>query len=286
VDKAKDQMTSIADRVFDSTARNQTESLLLRLPPEIRNTIYTYILGGRRVSLDESGRLPNQVVATIKGAENEKLIGEVLNITMACRQTHSESIILFFALNEFGGKDLGRASGFARFVDGITEQQQAVITHVWLDFCCAECLRPGEVSLQRLRGLQNITIVKSDLSWDLTESIEEEINEFICELVGKTVDVVFEDRNKADPTQEMSEQEESTEEDDSEEDDSEEDDSEEDDSEEDDSEEDDSEEDDSEEDDSEEEGLSEEEHEDGVDVATDKPRDDEDAKFSKREEEE
>jgi hypothetical protein len=61
----------------------------------------------------------------------------------------------------------------------------------------------------------------------------------------------LEDRNKADPTQEMSEQEESAEEDDSEE-----------------------------------EGFSEEEHEDGGDVATDKPRDDEDAKFSKREEEE
>lgn len=83
--------------------RNQSESPLLRLPPELRNKIYKYALSFDRVyfTLNPAGyRLFYQE----DPAHNDPERGteEILTaLTRACRQLRHEAAPLFFSCNEF-----------------------------------------------------------------------------------------------------------------------------------------------------------------------------------------
>ena len=77
-------------RIIDIAQRNATSSPLLRLPPEIRNMIYTLIIDVVTVVFTKArlgrGRHPIQ---------------DGLALLRVCRQIHAEAALLPYALNTF-----------------------------------------------------------------------------------------------------------------------------------------------------------------------------------------
>ncbi|KAH7086754.1 hypothetical protein FB567DRAFT_592624 [Paraphoma chrysanthemicola] len=80
------------------TERNAHESPLLRLPGEIRNEIYTYLLSGRTNLLVRHPYLKIMV-----GTETRP---DELSILVVCRQTYQEAHALPFALSTWFLRDL------------------------------------------------------------------------------------------------------------------------------------------------------------------------------------
>lgn len=73
--------------------RNQRESPLLRLPSELRNEIYQYVLGGHTYDLPmESGGQPGTQLP-------ERPMD--LSLPLACRQTYLEALPIIYSHNTF-----------------------------------------------------------------------------------------------------------------------------------------------------------------------------------------
>ena len=89
--------SQVADNAH-STLRNQQESPLLRLPAEIRNAIYHYALGGNNVPCHDLDMFKDPVGDWTP----TRPVSNLTTITRACRQTHAESALLFFKINQFG----------------------------------------------------------------------------------------------------------------------------------------------------------------------------------------
>lgn len=181
----------IANLDNSSTARNKMMSPLLRLPPETRNSIYDYVLGGHRVRLDDQIH-----VFSASSSEVPQPLGNLLSITKTCRQTHSESALMFFELNEFGGEDhefCPQPQGqLARSVDAFSEPQRLAIKYWWLDTCHFECLMVIPTRLNRLPSLQQCTIVTGQLLYELPDDHCSRLKSIVENAVGREVDVLFE----------------------------------------------------------------------------------------------
>ncbi|KAH7408134.1 hypothetical protein DE146DRAFT_363538 [Phaeosphaeria sp. MPI-PUGE-AT-0046c] len=74
------------------TARNQRESRLLQMPAEIRNSIYTYALGGHAFKFLWPKR--------IRGSQSTQPT-YTLALPRVCRQIHTEASLVVFAANDF-----------------------------------------------------------------------------------------------------------------------------------------------------------------------------------------
>ncbi|KAH7086760.1 hypothetical protein FB567DRAFT_549209 [Paraphoma chrysanthemicola] len=144
----------------NSTARNATSSPLLRLPAELRNKIYAYVLTG-----------PNEVYS-FDYASNRHWLGNVppktthpVALIRCCRQVDAEAKLLPFELNLFRFSDLVIFS--ATTVGLFLPVQRAAITRISItgylkhpgtvftvarmktwDFACARALLPRLVSVQ------------------------------------------------------------------------------------------------------------------------------------------
>ena len=82
---------------FFSTKRNAIESPLLRLPPEIRNGIYTYVFGNTRYLFrDYHFSIRTPVTFTPDKAEYQRL-----SLPLVCRQLHHETRLLPYELGTF-----------------------------------------------------------------------------------------------------------------------------------------------------------------------------------------
>lgn len=79
---------------MSSAQRNQRESLFLRLPAEIRCTIYEYALGGKHytTSKDLGGKTSNS---------RSLIAPHPLALLSACQQIYAETAVLPFRLNTF-----------------------------------------------------------------------------------------------------------------------------------------------------------------------------------------
>ncbi|KAF2831040.1 hypothetical protein CC86DRAFT_281830 [Ophiobolus disseminans] len=175
------------------TTRNQKASPLLRLPPEIRNTVYTYALGGYRISLNgtrsRNSWTKHPTVTT--GTEGRwQTVSSVLGITFACRQTYLESSLMFFDLNEFGGKDIDHA--FENFFDTITEPQRVAIRHWWFCQCHVACVERLEVPLDTLPKLQKFTLKPGWGYRDPSGSYEKQVRSIVKKQAGEAMEVVIE----------------------------------------------------------------------------------------------
>ncbi len=76
-----------------SARQNQQQSPLLRLPPELRNKIYGYVLGGK-VFQFRSEKYHELVKSSMKKKQNLALLG-------VCRQVYAETALLPFTLSTF-----------------------------------------------------------------------------------------------------------------------------------------------------------------------------------------
>ncbi|KAF1839924.1 uncharacterized protein K460DRAFT_349413 [Cucurbitaria berberidis CBS 394.84] len=86
--------------------RNKAVSPLLRLPAELRNHIYGYVLGGKSICLTSSdGVCIGEIAPCLTPPEsgyngNEEEHG-ALQLLYVCRQVHAEARLLIFSLNVF-----------------------------------------------------------------------------------------------------------------------------------------------------------------------------------------
>lgn len=118
--------------------QNQTQSPLLRLPAELRNSVYTYALGGHRISIGAPYSLDPGEMTVIESDDCQYPASALLGLTLACRQTHAETRDQVFELNEFGGRYNKEHHSFAKTVDRFEEcftmDQRNAIKRVWIKF--------------------------------------------------------------------------------------------------------------------------------------------------------
>lgn len=89
--------------------RNQRESPLLKLPAELRNRIYGYVLGRDPMHIHLSihqaiSLVPEQEYLYDRATPAQiRYSRQLLAITETCRQIHTEAQFMLFSLNEFYG---------------------------------------------------------------------------------------------------------------------------------------------------------------------------------------
>ncbi|CAN9439550.1 unnamed protein product [Alternaria alternata] len=109
----------------DITKRNAIESPLLRLPPEIRNGIYTYVFGNTRYLFrDYHFSIRTPVTFTPDKVEYQRL-----SLPLVCRQLHHETRLLPYELGTFDFVEwLGRSHiTFRAIKNFLTERSQSQI---------------------------------------------------------------------------------------------------------------------------------------------------------------
>ncbi|KAK4504640.1 hypothetical protein PRZ48_002601 [Zasmidium cellare] len=148
------------------TSSNDSTSRLLKLPPEIRNRIYHFLLGGHdvHVNLAQSSnwlyicqaptkedevfeqhkttqtapRFLHQHSACEPAVEHHPLSEAIsLPVLRTCRKIHHEASLMPFSSNTFIIRDLSRLS---RFIQRLTPVQQRAVQH--LEFITTEPERP------------------------------------------------------------------------------------------------------------------------------------------------
>jgi hypothetical protein len=100
---------------MDIAQRNATSSPLLRLPPEIRNMIYTLILDVNTVMVAHAGLVRSRLETS-------------LTFLRVCRQMHAEAALLPYALNTF--VFWGTTLSLKTFLDGRNKEQIAAMGKV------------------------------------------------------------------------------------------------------------------------------------------------------------
>ncbi|KAF2830942.1 hypothetical protein CC86DRAFT_462965 [Ophiobolus disseminans] len=129
---------------------NQTSSPLLRLPTELRNAIYTHMIG--------------TIILTpgLMSIKDPRLIIE-LSLLRTCRQTHRETALLPFQLNTFGSVLPGMEHFFAK----LNAQQRNAVQRVrlslylrdtWMKFFSGEVSQRPLSFVALLPGLQRLVL--------------------------------------------------------------------------------------------------------------------------------
>ena len=116
------------------TLRNQLKSTLLRLPAELRNQIYTYVLGGqeiRIVSFPHGYELSSHPLIQLSSHDNDKWNQphHFLALTATSRQLRSETEFLPFKLNTFQAH---HNRGFQHFLGILSYRQRNAICTIRL----------------------------------------------------------------------------------------------------------------------------------------------------------
>lgn len=104
----------------DSARLNEIESPLLRLPAEIRNKVYAYVLSGEK-----------SVLYTSRGVSKQWAM--CLAVTSVCRQMHFEAHLLPFKLNRFC---FNSREHYRDFVTKTSSKQRSVVTSIKIDLAC------------------------------------------------------------------------------------------------------------------------------------------------------
>jgi hypothetical protein len=102
--------------------RNKHESPLLRLPGEIRNEIYAYVLGNKHYCVATSNHIDHDTGQTL--SPNGFLTSSKdLALLTVCRQIHTEAHLLPFVLNTFHYDKLSDMFGTGKI---LIDQQRAI----------------------------------------------------------------------------------------------------------------------------------------------------------------
>jgi len=141
-----------------SSLQNQHNSPLLRLPAELRNQIYAYVLGNLIIrpkpskSLNQYGSPTPGLKLRAAGAslEDEERATRFLALTQTCRQVYAETKLLPFTLNAF---DLRCLSQLPDFIYNLSSWQRnaVVLVHVLLHDAYSH-VRQQEYERYRQRG--------------------------------------------------------------------------------------------------------------------------------------
>jgi hypothetical protein len=163
-------------------AHNTTQTFnFLRLPPEVRNSIYVYVFGARHIKLASkfnSTSRPYQYVpeGIVRPANNgskdarENTYGKpshTFALLKTCRQIHAETHMLPFELNTF---DISRHDSeinpLKLWSETLAKQLRAIRTvRIQTDNAVMEIMFPIE-SLKLLAGLKRVEVVVVVAAWD------------------------------------------------------------------------------------------------------------------------
>ena len=177
-----------------STQRNQTESPLLRLPPELRNVIYTYVLSPRYLWIDIIGK-----DMWLIGNADEKgyvRVSDSLRFMETCHQIRSEAEVLYWQSKVVrSGPSYDAESSIGRLLDALTlEQCNAIRTvQVHKDELSQDTLWE---QLLRLQGLKQLTLWGSYYSEGSDSVLVEgltKISKRVDALVGHKVELLVEE---------------------------------------------------------------------------------------------
>lgn len=142
-------LTTAARKAFSD--QNLQNSPLLRLPAELRDSIYGYILGHRRIFL--SGQHVRHRSLTAGSVQ--------LSLLQICRQIHSEALPILWSTNTFCFKD---ATAFTRFFPERTLYQLTLLRNLclylgWFGHSLTEGrLHLDESIWQYLRGIHSVEL--------------------------------------------------------------------------------------------------------------------------------
>ncbi|KAH6879229.1 hypothetical protein BKA58DRAFT_378884 [Alternaria rosae] len=141
--KPKNGMLSVTPSSYYLTIakRNAEESDLLRLPPEIRNRIWGYVVSVEHVY---GGDL-------ILGQPYDMKDYSVPSVFYACRQMYADSCLLLYSLNDFRVHD---DSSSVRWLDEKLPQQLAAFRRITI-----ACSDSHALCLQRFPGLISVRAV-------------------------------------------------------------------------------------------------------------------------------
>ncbi|CAO2656941.1 Nn.00g057440.m01.CDS01 [Neocucurbitaria sp. VM-36] len=190
------------------TIRNQLESPLLRLPAEIRNSIYIYTLGGHRVRMGAPYTHDPPGMTVIESKGHQYPASKLLALSQTCRQTYMECGLQVHSLNEFGGSyghDYNCKA--SRFEKCFMEKQRNAIRSVWIDFCHFECF--GRIAVLqeyfdpeqglgipplKLPGVERVT-VRAQCMGEHNHSDHGKVRRLVVLEVGRDLEVTLEDRS-------------------------------------------------------------------------------------------
>jgi hypothetical protein len=168
----------------------QPESRLLRLPAELRNEIYHYVLGGLSIRAKRSAS-PREFRIDIRDVDSRssaawKTPGHLLALTETCRQVYDETSLFPYSLNVFeyehyydlcrwtaalAPRQLGaisqlRVERFHLETLGWMRYQAKIDPDTWNEIMRRNALA---VSLQRLTGLKCVIVVESKYTQEMLD---------------------------------------------------------------------------------------------------------------------
>ncbi|KAJ4344129.1 hypothetical protein N0V95_006333 [Ascochyta clinopodiicola] len=137
----------------DITLQNQLDSPFLHLPGEVRNRIYSLVLGGKQIQVlyPRLYLAENNLPASFELGTVRKL----LHITEASRQLRAETDLLVFRTNDFR---IASNRYFDDFFDALSQRQRgAVRSLVWPK----KCHSVADGQLLKFTGLQRLVVLKT-----------------------------------------------------------------------------------------------------------------------------
>ncbi|KAF2831194.1 hypothetical protein CC86DRAFT_136217 [Ophiobolus disseminans] len=158
-----DLWDQVDEKRKEITVRNQHESPFLRLAPEIRNKLYSLILGGRTYRFKDAIDRGHAVLET----NGER---HVLGLLLVCHQIYSEASLLPYSLNKFSFREFDislnpfldhrRLAHFQAItrIELVTYQAE----HMWAgSHCDSELLEEVESTRawERLPNLEEICVI-------------------------------------------------------------------------------------------------------------------------------
>ena len=164
--------------------RNQKSSPFLRLPPELRNKIYEYAIGGHVIKLFESTKKPHYNMLSQADGHYTALANPAV-LSKTCRQLHRETALLPYSLNTFHG----RTRRIHKFLKGLTMAQREQIKSLEIFFVRTDLFRgSGNCLYFRPGALKNHACwIRSMVSLESLEYSFAEANETIVEEIVATI---------------------------------------------------------------------------------------------------
>jgi hypothetical protein len=207
--------------------QNQSDSPLLRLSAELRNAIYSLVLGNLVIWPYHCNKASSKLAYTSKYYHVKNWSGKALNwispqhvrllaLTKICRQIYHETSVLAFALNKLDGQ---LTEAFVAVINSSSTQQRDDIEVVRIglketidhdnmlhfEYWVAEKNQRLSVyhgglimALGKLRGLKRLEVAYDKRGWIPADILtkREEIYEQLREIMaGRSVEIVFDEEN-------------------------------------------------------------------------------------------
>ncbi|XPS70270.1 beta transducin [Ascochyta lentis] len=146
--------------------KTNSETPLLRLPPEVRNRVWEYALGGKVFNVVFLQTLRGQYVEEKTSISKDTFPENSQALLCVCRQIHQETVLLQFSANAFRF-DMEEAFDWARHLLKVQRnliEEVHVVTHraerlyAWIRKTKQDCFMPHAFPIDIFPGLKRVVI--------------------------------------------------------------------------------------------------------------------------------